>query len=239
MVADLGKLARELPGGGKARENFKAAFRACRGGQAELLDLQRCVATVTTLAELDRESREKESSETFVQDHWIALMSHAAYLSAIILYCRATERRSNHKPKPDYEASYTKEQRAEHEYLVRLRDDAMAHWGPGPDRFGVNHHDITVFMTDDGGVQTCFAGANYRADVLNSLLGLAKTALFVAEQKTQKAKSEVLQRYLELKAAEPGIVPPDLDEDFYLRGLSPTVEEEAPVNERTPGRVRS
>lgn len=68
------------------------------------------------------------------QDHqpnWASNAALAAFNSAIILYVRATKTSSNHRTAFDILKGLSSDQRASHEKMCDLRDDAIAHYGPG------------------------------------------------------------------------------------------------------------
>ncbi|CAN5320242.1 hypothetical protein BH10PSE1_BH10PSE1_00920 [soil metagenome] len=190
----------------KHREQFATAIKAARGAQAEVEDLRRSRALLEMLGRLDMKARDVAVDSDVIQDPDDAAWGHAAYLSALILYVRATERRSNHKPRPDYESTYSPEERKEHGHLSRLRDDALAHWGPGPDRFGVSHHEITIFTDANGTPRALLALANYRADVVNMIYRLSEVALAAAYLKLQREMAGVSDRLAALLDADPAAV---------------------------------
>lgn len=80
---------------------------------------------------------------------WQSDASMALLTSAIILYVRATKTSSRHRYNLDFEKEYTPEQKAVHKKLCALRDDALAHFGPGELDDDLRWHTESAFVPLD------------------------------------------------------------------------------------------
>lgn len=118
-------------------------------------------------------------------DAGLAWAQHAAMAmmhSAVVFYVRATKSKSDHRSTLDIRAKFTAEQRSFHDLLCHLRDDAVAHYGPGPLPSGHFFHEEKLLLPTDnpeGGRvmmvsrRTCFAPdfvARFRQHLSRALL---------------------------------------------------------------------
>lgn len=76
-------------------------------------------------------------------------VTQALMYSAIVLYARATKSESKHRATANLLETLTIQEREVHEEICRLRDDAVAHFGPGKNPAGVAWHEEGLFMPVD------------------------------------------------------------------------------------------
>lgn len=120
-VIDLPRLAVELPEG----------FERLRGLIDTTLDLHSAWSDLRIASDQAWQAQAMLSEQprregTSFQDGLLALVS-----SAVIYYVRATKSSSDHRRTFDIRSNLEPDERAMHERLCALRDDAVAHYGPG------------------------------------------------------------------------------------------------------------
>lgn len=62
---------------------------------------------------------------------WVNDARNALFLSAVVLYARATKSDSDHRHRLDLNPYFNESEKSEHKWLCDLRDKALAHFGPG------------------------------------------------------------------------------------------------------------
>ncbi len=232
---DVSAYAEALPSGTKEAEQLKAAVKNARGAQAEVNDLRRAEQMMRMLDALDLGGVGRAKALVFEQDEEDGIVGQALYVAAIVIYVRATERRSNHKPKPEYESAFSAQQLEDHQFILRLRDDALAHWGPGPDRHGQKHHSIAV-VADGETIGTRWSGANYRGEIAKIIHDLSTTCLSVSEAKLQDATALVVKR-LDAQVEKVGAITlPELDQKAFFEGDIEIVADAPAKTTRRPSR---
>ena len=125
-VIDLDTFSRKLPGGGE-RDRLKATIRRSDSADIIVKDLEearrRMGALHTLLSQPDTGSH--------------GVVGSALFNSALFEYVRSTHSRSDHRVTfTQLTAGLTPAQKAAHDALVGLRNDCLAHWGPGHDQQG-------------------------------------------------------------------------------------------------------
>lgn len=73
----------------------------------------------------------------------------ALIYSAVVLYARATKTQSRHRGTLDLRRMFTDSERLVHEEICLLRDDAIAHFGPGKSDDAPTWHEEAVFIPLD------------------------------------------------------------------------------------------
>lgn len=210
---DLGRIAREIPGGTKPRETFKASFKAAAGAQADLLELQFASRCLLQLATLDKKAGEVSA----LQAEADATVGRSLYLGAVLAYTRATEEdRSKHKPKKTTLLSgFSADMLKAHKYMMTLRDDSFAHWGPGFDLAREPHFDITLYK-DAEDVRSTYLISNYRGATANTLAVLIAATEAAAQARVVETIQSVKQAFEALMAAEPDLEMHPIDLKRYL-----------------------
>lgn len=138
------------------------------------------------------------------QDEGQALTVGALVTSAIILYGRATQTTSKHRRPIPIVSRYDDQQKAAHDRLLRLRNDAIAHYGPAEDHIDGYwaREKITLSVGGEGPtLHHRYSRANYRQNVMIDLAGLLPIAnqacTSIAEERKQQLFGELeeLTRY--------------------------------------------
>lgn len=80
---------------------------------------------------------------------WANHAVSALLTTTILLYARATKSNSNHRATLDLHAFFSNEERKEHDWICNLRDDALAHYGPGEIFNGAHWHQEMVMLPLD------------------------------------------------------------------------------------------
>lgn len=84
-----------------------------------------------------------------ISPNWASTAALALLNSAVILYVRATKTTSKHRRAFDFRSRFSKTEMEVHSKLCSLRDDAIAHYGPGPLEDGVAWQVEAVFIPLD------------------------------------------------------------------------------------------
>jgi hypothetical protein len=137
------------------------------------------------------------------QRSWESNAALAMLNSAIILYARATKTRSDHRRQLGFLDRFTEEEKQAHTHLCKLRDDAIAHYGPGPTLEGqVWHEEALLIPLDTPPNDLRLMMASRRLIKQRQLQNLAKkqivSALNFAEEETLKRNSAVVAELNEL-----------------------------------------
>lgn len=202
IAFDLTEFAATLPGGTKERERFKAAVRACKGIHVDLIDLRSAQGMLAILAEMTAACRKQGRGLSPSE----GLAARALIVSAVIHYCRATQTKSNHKPRADFAKAYSPTELLAHQQVQKLRDDALAHWGPGGDGTGHSWHDNrVVFARGDNereGIANPSYTTNSSAEIAQRLSNLLTTAIGTAGDGLKAKRDEVYASLGALLAAD-------------------------------------
>ncbi|MEO6432530.1 MAG: hypothetical protein ABIO29_00940 [Sphingomicrobium sp.] len=119
-VIDLSEFATTLPEGHEAlRRSIKDTIDV-HSAHSDLKIAHDSAARFISLNKSEAFPRE------FVEDCGLALL-----VTGILFYVRATKSSSDHRKTFDLRARFDDLERQDHDLLVRLRDDALAHYGPG------------------------------------------------------------------------------------------------------------
>jgi len=148
------------------------------------------------LDSLDEALKEAEpASESGVRS-WQGNAALALINSAIILYVRATKTASKHRRTLEFLKHFSDDEKAVHSHLCSLRDDAIAHFGPGETLEGQTWHTEAIFIPLDVRDDLRILTASRRLLKQRQLQELAKTqiqaALKIAEEETMKRNSAVV-----------------------------------------------
>lgn len=106
------------------------------------------LASLHLSAGVELELRKRE-----VQEDAAVLNSIAAnYNYALILYSRATQTKSKHRKSFNVQDRFAEVERRQHDLLFKLRNDGVAHFGPGPHESNLWSADSVVLKVLPGGV---------------------------------------------------------------------------------------
>jgi hypothetical protein len=131
---------------------------------ADLADARRM------LDALARPEPTKASSAAADRDRHVT--ANALLSQAIILYARAAKSRSRHRTFVPLQRGMPPELRLIHDKVVQLRDDAIAHFGPGTGPGGRHWAKETVVLRIDGSVATLvlpYSRSTYQDDLAHQL----------------------------------------------------------------------
>lgn len=120
IAIDLEKLAEALP---PAYAPLAGKIRRCRDTHAVHSDLMHAAEMVDSVGPAFEAA---QSGTAWAQKAVPALMHNA-----IILYARATHSGSDHRSRINLTKHFDADQMALHNRLIALRNDALAHYGPG------------------------------------------------------------------------------------------------------------
>jgi hypothetical protein len=227
IAFDLTEFAATLPGGTKERERFKAAVRACKGIHVDLIDLHSAQGMLTILADMTRTCRRQDRGFSPSE----GLTARALIVSAVIHYCRATHTKSNHKPRADFETAYSPAELLAHQKVQKLRDDALAHWGPGDDGTGQLWHDNRVVFAradEREGIANPSYTTNSSAETAQCLTDLLVTAVRTAGDGLKAKRDEVYASLEALLAVDATMreraMSYQFDPSAFYRGRSELIE---------------
>lgn len=119
-VVDLSRFAAALPAG---HEPLKQLIKDTIDVHSAHSDLKIAHDSAARFIDLNRS---KGFPREFVEDCGLSLL-----VTGIIFYTRATKSGSEHRKTFDLRPKFDELEHQNHDLLVRLRDDAMAHYGPG------------------------------------------------------------------------------------------------------------
>lgn len=120
----------------------------------------------------------------------------ALLMSSVVLYVRATKSKSDHRLTFDIRTKFSDEEKARHIAICALRDDALAHFGPGAgegsdalQQDGI----FAIFDQEHGALQ--IATMSRRKVIDLSLVDLIilqiQRAILIVEQQIQKRREEL------------------------------------------------
>jgi len=144
--------------------------------------------------------------------------------SALLLYCRATDTSSKHRKRVPIADEYSSERRIKHRGLMKVRNDAMAHFGYGQDlRDGPWAEDRPIFKRRHGVTSQIFRfrRVNYRANLVNDLHEMIDCALDISI----KLRDEAVDRcdlQMETFISDPKQL------DFFLSFATKPTEDDLP-----------
>jgi hypothetical protein len=114
------------------------------------------------------EASRREAMSNADGDEGEQLKAGALLSQAIIIYSRATKSRSRHRSFVPVQKGMPGNLRAIHDRVVRLRDDAIAHYGPGPGPGGRHWSKETVVLRIDGSTASLvlpYSHSTYQEDL--------------------------------------------------------------------------
>ena len=123
---DLQGFAKTLPVGGEYKKLRGAISRLATAGSAHA-DL--ALAATHFAAGVALETARSQTDKHNALTHSIS----ANFNFALILYARATQTSSNHRAALNLHHRFDEDEKHDHRMLFALRNDAVAHFGPGPE----------------------------------------------------------------------------------------------------------
>lgn len=128
---------------------------------------------------------------------WAQHASMAMMHSAVVFYVRATKSKSDHRGTLDLRAKFSGDQRNFHDQLVALRDDAVAHFGPGPLPSGFTFHDeklvLPIDRQDGSSVMMVSRRTAFAPDFIAGFRNHLSRALILVQREIQKREADALQ----------------------------------------------
>jgi len=121
-VVDLVQFANQLP---KKHKDLAHKIRHLRDVQSIHTGLRIAQDFASSISAIRHSALSAERNE-LTENIMLALLN-----SAIVFYVRATKSGSRHRRTFDLRSGFSADQRADHATLCDLRDDAIAHFGPG------------------------------------------------------------------------------------------------------------
>ena len=122
LVPDLIKVAEKLE---VSHPDIAGAIRAIRDINSIRVDLTHAFNFAQTMNEMSDEAQKSQADTALERAH------HALLLGAIVLYSRAMKTKSDHRKTYDFKHRLTELEQEMHDRICGLRDDAVAHFGPG------------------------------------------------------------------------------------------------------------
>lgn len=113
---------------------------------------------------------------------------------ALIRYVRAAKTSSEARVNFRFQENWPDDLRNKHKELADLRDDAIAHFGHGPDANNYYAKETAVLVVAEGGVATAqfpFSRSNYREKYMNNLAEVLEASLGPIEKIASK-KTELM-----------------------------------------------
>ena len=122
LVPDLVKATDKLEA---THPDVAGSIRAIRDINSIRVDLSHAFNFAQNMNAMSDEAQQAQANTA------IEIAHHALFLGAIVLYSRAMKTRSDHRKTFDFRPRLTEQEREMHDQICGLRDDAVAHFGPG------------------------------------------------------------------------------------------------------------
>lgn len=134
----------------------------------------------------------------------------ALFYSAVILYVRATKTQSDNRRSFDFNKEYDADQKVKHKVLCDLRDEALAHYGPGGSYSGPAFQRDGVFIPygpdSDSRVFTASHRLVIQPQLIADLDQMTHRALMLSDKRTQLLNQKVVDGINEAMVATPDVV---------------------------------
>jgi hypothetical protein len=128
---------------------------------------------------------------------WASDAALALINTVVILYARATKTSSKHRGTIDFRSKFSDIEVQRHEAICKLRDDAIAHFGPGDEYGGPPWQIEAVYLPVDRPDNLKIMAGSRRIIEQKQLQGLLKSqvhrALIIAEQEARKRISALTE----------------------------------------------
>jgi hypothetical protein len=192
VVIDLVAVAQDLP----RRDKLAQAIFRLRDAHSARTDL----TSADDFAHQLNEGQD-EIAKSSVAGIWETVGLSLLY-SAVIMYARATKSSSKHRRTFDIRDQLTPDELATHNMLCDLRDDAVAHFGPGGRYQGPAWQKEGAFLIGEPDGSARVMTASRRIVLHPSLIARLKAqshrALILADRRVQELNSEVVELLAEI-----------------------------------------
>lgn len=159
------------------------------------LDMVNSVASAVTLADKGEE--------------WAKCAIQALTYSAVILYVRATKSSSKHRGVLDLSKQFNPAEAEFHKHLCDLRDDAIAHFGPGAMPNGSAWHEERALWPldriEDARMIVVSKRIGYDPNFVRDLSAHIRSSMLLAQRKLEDAEL-VLHEALDPAMEDPAVV---------------------------------
>jgi len=129
-------------------------------------------------------------------EDWAGRSVPALLIAAIILYSRATRTSSDHRSTLDLYHLFSDTEREAHTWLCNLRDDALAHYGPGPSFGGASWHGEHVLLPLDRPQDVRILHATRRVTATDEVMDIGQRqihrALMLAQRIAEKREEALV-----------------------------------------------
>ncbi|RWQ37047.1 MAG: hypothetical protein EOS20_13270 [Mesorhizobium sp.] len=157
-------------------EDLIRAIKVFYAAESVELDLMDVAASVKLLEDIDKAAAEETSH-----------IGNALLTHAVIVYARATHTTSRSRFNAGVTGAYDGALKAKHLEMVELRDQCLAHFGPGKDRWYDERIIYTEAATGDGLTAT-YSRTNFSRAVIENLDALLAAAIpFVKARQHDRA----------------------------------------------------
>lgn len=198
-VIDLVAAAEALPA---KHRKLKDLILRLRDAHSIKTDLMLATDFVTSMNAIHNAASTSEAGDA-AENSYLALL-----YTTIVLYARATKTSSAHRRSFDFIKWFSAEQRSAHKTLCDLRDEAIAHYGPGGSYRGSPWQVEGVFLPIGAGADGVIMTASQRlviAPQVAAMLGKqVHRALMIAVRITQEQDLAVVDEINALGDADPG-----------------------------------
>lgn len=186
IAIDLEKLADALPA-----EHVQLArkIRRCRDSHAVHTDLMHSSDMIGSV----EAAFEAAQSGTAWAQHTVPALVY----SAILLYASATHSDSKHRARINLTKHFTPPQKAVHERIVTLRNDALAHYGPGEITmgFGWNEERLAILLNGPkrGQIMVASRRVGYAPGLPSEMAAHISQVLLMAQRELERRDSELTE----------------------------------------------
>ena len=137
LVPDLIKIADKLE---ETHPDISGAIRSIRDINSIRVDLTHAFNFAQTMNTMSEDVQKSLADSSLERAH------HALLLGAIVLYARAMKSDSHHRKTFDFRPRFNDQEQKMHDQICSLRDDAVAHFGPGPQIGGAGLQKDGLFL---------------------------------------------------------------------------------------------
>lgn len=186
---DLRAAANSLPSEFK---KIAGMIRSLSSAHSIRMDIETAYDMIHALDVVQPEARSQTN-----QINWASSASLALINSAIVLYARATKSESRHRGGLNFLRDFDTSERETHDLLVKLRDDAIAHFGPGESYDGPAWQREGVFLSiddpNDMRVMTASRRVIMQKQLQSRMLRHLHRCLMICERETQKRNAALVE----------------------------------------------
>ena len=148
----------------------------------------------------------------------------ALFVQSLVYYTRATKSESRHRGYAPITRNWTPELKNVHSDIVKIRDDIVAHFGPGTDHVSGfwSRESIVLCSYQSGAVQisTPFVRSNYREWAISNLSQLIDRAhsdcLQIKSQRTESLLNQIMLHQGDVKFTNALTISKFVPESFFV-----------------------